>query len=90
MDIRKVRSLKGEPAVLDNNVICDFIELQRLEILNEIFSAVLIPESIYTDEIRDLDAQQLEKLAYTLVSFSTEEAFNLFYEISTSRKKLSE
>ncbi|WP_144461220.1 hypothetical protein [Siminovitchia fortis] len=90
MDIRKIKELKGKPAVLDNNVICDFIELGCIELLNEVFSTVLIPQSIYEHEIREADAEHLEYLSFELANFSTETAYGLFLEISTSKRKLSD
>ena len=90
MNIPKIRDLKGKPAVLDNNIICDFIELECIGILNEVFSIVLIPQSIYENEVREFDAEHLKQLDYELTNFSTEAAFGLFFEISESKKKLSE
>lgn len=90
MNIQKIKELKGKPAVLDNNIICDFIELESIGLLNEVFSLVLIPQSIYEDEIREFEAEQLEQLEYNLTNFSSETAFGLFLEISESKKKLSE
>ena len=90
MDILKIKGLKGKPAVLDNNIICDFIELGCIEILNKVFSKILIPESIYEDEIRQLDAQHLLKVEYELTSFSSAAAHCLFHKISNSTKRLSD
>lgn len=51
MDRAKVRGLYQCEAVIDNNIICDFCELDRLDILNKVFSKILIAKSIIDTEV---------------------------------------
>ncbi len=37
MDIQKIRKLYNKTAVLDNNIISDFIELDSLKLINKVF-----------------------------------------------------
>lgn len=63
MDRQKIVSLHGEKAIIDNNIICDFAELDCIELLNKVFSKVFIPQSILDREVIQFRSA-LERLDY--------------------------
>lgn len=69
MDRVKIRGLYGQIAVVDNNIICDLCELDCLQMLNILFSEVMIPQSILEDEVIEFKSE-LKKLIYTPVSIT--------------------
>ena len=63
MDTNKIKALLGKEAIIDNNIICDLSELGCIELLNKIFSKVLIPKSIVDTEIIQF-RDSLENIEY--------------------------
>lgn len=80
MNVDKIRSLFGAEAVIDNNIICDFSELGRLDILNSVFSKILIPESIIQKEVIQF-RDSLNSLEYSKVSIESFEAYEFMAKI---------
>lgn len=90
MDIQKIRNLYNKTAVLDNNIISDFIELDSLDIINKVFLTVMIPASIYENEVLYEDKEHLNGLEFQLVAFETVSSFELFSEIRTRKRRLTD
>lgn len=91
MDIEKILRLKDQIGVLDNNILNDFFELDRMDILNQVFSRLHIPQSILDDEVIDTGLQNsLTHLEYSPISIQEAETYIFFSEIVEKRPGLSE
>lgn len=80
MDREKIISLFGEKAVIDNNIICDFKELECIELLNKVFTEVLIPQSILEDEVKQCK-RELEKINYQPVCITELQTYDFMVAI---------
>ncbi|MCK8824877.1 hypothetical protein [Fuchsiella alkaliacetigena] len=98
MNISKLKSYYNRKAVIDNNILTDFIELTAvlkedyMFMLNELFTKVIIPTPILDDEnIHD----NLGSLEYEAGVFQSELGYEVFMELgdwanNKTSKQLSE
>lgn len=89
MNRTKIINLYGKRAVIDNNIICDLCELGCLELLNRVFSDVMIPESIYNDEVIEYKAD-LKRIRFTKVSIQAAETYEFLSKIMQSHGGLTD
>ncbi|ADU93758.1 hypothetical protein GYMC52_1295 [Geobacillus sp. Y412MC52] len=90
MDVRKIRGLYKKRAVVDNNVLNDFYELGRMDLLTRVFGRVCVPESILLNETPGDIQKALRQIDYETVSLHTEEGYGLMYQLLTEWTGLSE
>lgn len=64
--------------IVDNNVLIDFYELDRLGLLFDVFSKVGIPKLIHDKEIEENVIDILDKYQYELYNMETETAYNAY------------
>lgn len=78
--------------IVDNNVLIDFYELDKLELLFDVFSKVGIPKLIYDNEIEENVIEILDRYKYELYNMETEAAYNAYAVLTTNRsfRRLSE
>lgn len=77
-----------QQAVIDNNIIQDFIDLNQLPILNKIFDRIIIPQDILNDEVLGENLLLLNQLKFSTCTISTEKGYEIYCSL-LSRKKLS-
>jgi predicted nucleic acid-binding protein len=80
-------TFRGKNAIVDTNVIIDLSEIGNLELLNEVFSSVNIPEAIVRHELQAID---LSTLSYAAVSISSTEGYEFFTTLGLDYPMLSE
>jgi predicted nucleic acid-binding protein len=90
MNIRKIRGLYKKRAVMDNNILNDFYELGRMDLLTKVSSKVYIPESIISNETPDDIRTVLQQVEYETAALHTEEGYALMYQLLTEWTGLSE
>lgn len=89
MDTNKIKALLGKEAIIDNNIICDLSELGCIELLNKIFSKVLIPKSIVDTEIIQF-RDSLENIEYREAVIETIEGYSFMSKILTDHGGLTD
>ncbi len=72
--------------IVDNNVLIDFYELDKIEMLFKVFSKVGIPKLIHDREIEENIIEILDKYQYELYNMETEEAYDA-YAVLTKNKR---
>jgi predicted nucleic acid-binding protein len=78
--------------IVDNNVLIDFCELDRLGLLFDVFSKVGIPKLIHDKEIEENVIDILGKYHYELYNMETETAYDAYAVLTTNKRfrRLSE
>jgi len=77
---------KDFSVVVDNNILIDLFELNRLDILFDIFETVVIPRIIYEDEILDNVKSRLDDHNFILADIKTETGMMLYGQLSQNNK----
>ena len=77
---------KDFSVVVDNNILIDLFELNRLDILFDIFETVVIPRIIYEDEILDNVKSRLDNHNFILADIKTETGMMLYGQLSQNNK----
>lgn len=77
---------KDFSVVVDNNILIDLFELNRLDILFDIFETVVIPRIIYEDEIMDNVKSRLDDHNFILADIETETGMMLYGQLSQNIK----
>ncbi len=90
IDREKLLRIYKTSAVIDNNIICDFFELEAIELLNKMFSEVFIPQSIIDNEVMDKYIEDLNKLKYSPTAIKQAETYEFLAKIVEKRKGLSD
>jgi predicted nucleic acid-binding protein len=90
MDIQKIRGLYKKKALIDNNILNDFYELGRMDLISRVFSQVYIPESIISDETPDYIRTVLQQMEHKTTTLHTEEGFGFMYQLLTEWAGLSD
>lgn len=91
IDIQKIRNLKGQRGVLDNNILNDFSELQCISLLNQVFSKVYIPQSILEREATvETLRENIEWLEYQPIALTQSVSFGFLLKIIEEKPSLSE
>lgn len=80
-------TFRGKKAIVDANVIIDLSEICGLELLNEVFSSVNVPEAIVRYELQTVD---LSVLSYVAVSISSPQGYEFFSKLGLGYPMLSE
>ncbi len=75
--------------VVDNNVLQDFAELGRMNLLFKVFKNISIPETIYYIESEDFVKKNLAGYEYTFCSLDLDSSMVLFAELTKNYKGLS-
>lgn len=89
MNREKIINLYGKRAVIDNNIIGDLCELGCLGWLNQLFSEVMIPESILNDEAQRYK-RELDKIAFTSTTIQNAETYEFLEDILDKHGGLSD
>lgn len=89
MDTNKIKSLLGKEAVIDNNIICDLSELGCIELLNKIFTKVLIPKSIVDTEVIQFK-ESLDKFKYMEVVIERQDSYEFMFKILSDHGGLTD
>lgn len=78
--------------VIDNNVIQDFFELDRIDLIFSAFKSVYIPKTVFDAEISDNVKSKLKDFAFTTINITTELGYETLSMLNTDRKyrRLSE
>lgn len=90
MNVAYFRSLYGKPAILDNNVISDFLLIDSLWIINRVFGKIGIPESILEEEVIEQKDKVISEIVYTAVSMKEDETFTFFREVQGIAPELTD
>lgn len=77
---------KALSVVVDNNILIDLFELNRLDILFETFETIVIPRIIYDDEIMDNIKSRLDDHHFVLADIETETGMTLYGQLSQNIK----
>lgn len=73
-------------AVVDNNILVDLFELNRLDILFATFEVVSIPKLIYDEELPNAIKILLENYHYELSKVETEVGYETFRNLSSANE----
>jgi predicted nucleic acid-binding protein len=91
LNIQKIKGLLGKDAVLDNNILNDFTELQCISLLNKVFTKVYIPQSILEREaILETIQSNIEWLEYQPTALEQAESYEFLLKIIEEKPALSE
>ncbi|MBU0997442.1 MAG: hypothetical protein KKE16_05280 [Firmicutes bacterium] len=71
-------------AVVDNNILQDLYELNRIDILFNVFDMVIIPRIIYEEEVTEEVKQSLTIHTFVLGDIVTEIGFELYRTLSSN------
>lgn len=77
---------KDFSVVVDNNILIDLFELNRLDMLFETFETVVIPRIIYDDEIMNNVKSRLVDHNFILADIETETGMMLYGQLSQNVK----
>lgn len=72
--------------VVDNNVLVDLFELDKLHLLFSVFTKVLIPRNIYQEEVEKKVKDVLENYEFELADIETEVGLSTYKEILDNKK----
>lgn len=77
---------KALSVVVDNNILIDLYELNRLDMLFETFETVVIPRIIYDHEIMENVKSRLVDHNFILADIETETGMTLYGQLSQNIK----
>jgi len=79
-------------AVVDNNILVDLYELNRIDILFEVFEVVIIPKVIHEMEILEEVIKVIDKFYYEVVDLEKGLGYITYYELTNNKrfKRLSD
>lgn len=72
--------------VVDNNILIDLFELERLDLLFDVFEIVVIPRIIYEEEIMNDVKSKLNNYTFTQSNIETEIGMTLYGELTQNTK----
>lgn len=87
--MKKTNNLKrfyGEDAVVDNSVLMDFFELNRLDILFKVFSSITIADIVFEKEVLKEVKLALEKYEFFRGQIESREGFQIYIVLSENKK----
>jgi len=73
-------------AVVDNNILMDLWELDRLDLLFNTFENIVIPEIIYTYELLDEIKTEIIKFDHFLVSIDSVTGYEMYMKLTENKK----
>ena len=78
--------------IVDNNILIDFYELDRLGLLFDVFSKVGIPKLIHDKEIEENVIEILKNYQYELYNVESETSYEAYAALTSNKrfKRLSE
>ena len=68
--------------VVDNNVLQDFAELGRMDLLFRVFNSVGIPKTIYNNEIEDFVKEILSEYDYVSCTMNSDVSYDIFSRLT--------
>lgn len=71
-----------ESAVVDNNILVDLYELNRLDILFDTFDEISIPKLIYEEELPEYIKTELSSYSYKLSNIDSESGYSTYHELT--------
>lgn len=78
--------LLDDNVVIDNNVIQDFFDISKLELLFNTFTKISIPREVYDKEISDRVQKEISKYSYSIADINTSEGYITLAELSSNKK----
>lgn len=73
-------------AVVDNNILMDLWELDRLDLLFNTFENILIPEIVYTCDLLDVIKTEIVKFDHFLVSIDSVAGYEMYIKLTENKK----
>ena len=72
--------------VVDNNVLQDFAELGRMDLLFRVFKTINIPKILFHDEVEEFVKVQLKDFDYKFLNIDQEISREVFFQLTNIKK----
>lgn len=86
MNKNNLKQFSSREAVIDNNILIDFCELGRLDILFKVFETVEIPDGIFNCEVSKEVKHELEGWEYGVASINSIDGYNFYESLRTTNE----